>query len=589
MTASKRRFAISALAAAGTALLAPGRVRADPPLVLADRGRSDYRLVLPQDALPSERHAAEEFRKFFKEISGAELPIGVETDPAGTHEIALNARGRIAGTDPELAQAAPGRDGFVIRAKGNHLLIVGDRPRGTLNAVYALLEEQLGCRWFTREISRIPKRERVELGPLGLAVTPPFEYREDYYTEVFDGDWAARHRLNGNHMRLTEAHGGGIHYQPFCHSFDAILSPRDHFAAHPEYFSEVGGRRRQDYAQLCLSNPDVLRLTIDRVKQWIREHSEAKIISVTQNDNGLYCRCAACRAVDEREGSPSGSMIAFVNQVADAIEKDHPEIAIDTFAYQYTRKPPKTLRPRKNVIVRLCSIECCFAHPLATCPQNASFREDIVNWSKICDRLYVWDYVTDFAHYLLPFPNFDALGPNLEFYAAHGVKGIFEEGNYSGGGGGELSELRAYVLAKVLWNPKTDVKQLIEEFTDAVYGEAGPQVREYLELLQDRVRVQGPHVTIWAKPDAPYLGGDFLDRAEAIFDAGAKAVKDPAALARLRKARVPLDYLRLVRTAPGSPDRAKRLEAFGAACAEFGITNESEGQSVEGFKSQTAK
>lgn len=575
---------------AAVAILGVGvSLGADPALVLADHGRSDYRLVLPSDAVPSERHAAEEFQKFFKEISGAEMPIGTEADPAGTHEIALNARGRIAAADPELAKAAPGRDGFAIRTKGNRLLIVGDRPRGTLNAVYTLLEEQLGCRWFTREISRIPKRERVELGPLDVTYTSPFEYREDYYTEVFDGDWAARHRLNGNHMRLTEAHGGGIHYQPFCHSFDAILSPRDHFAAHPEYFSEVGGRRRQDYAQLCLSNPDVLRLTIDRVKQWIREHSEAKIISVTQNDNGLYCHCAACRAIDEREGSPSGSMIAFVNQVAEAIEKDHPEIAIDTFAYQYTRKPPKTLRPRKNVIVRLCSIECCFAHPLATCPQNASFREDIVNWSKICDRLYVWDYVTDFAHYLLPFPNFDALGPNLEFYAAHGVKGIFEEGNYSGGGGGELSELRAYVLAKVLWNPKANVKNAIEEFTDAVYGEAGPRVREYLELLQDRVRVQGPHVTIWAKPDAPYLAGDFLQRAEAIFDAGAKAVKDPAALKRLRKARVPLDYLRLVRTAPGSPERAKRLEAFLAACKEFGITNESEGQSVEGFKGQMTK
>ena len=105
--------------------------------------------------------------------------------------------------------------------------------------------------------------------------------------------------------------------------------------------------------------------------------------------------------------------------IAEDIEHDFPKVRIDTLAYQYTRKPPKTLRPRRNVIVRLCSIECCFAHPLETCssPENARFRADITAWQPVAPTLYVWDYTPNFAHYQQPFPNFDALQPNVRNFA----------------------------------------------------------------------------------------------------------------------------------------------------------------------------
>src|SRR5439155_438422 len=182
-------------------------------------------------------------------------------------------------------------------------------------------------------------------------------------------------------------------------------------------------------------------------------------ISVSQNDTINYCQCEQCKALDDAEGSPAASLLKFVNAVAEAIEPDHPNVRIDTLAYQYTRKPPKTIRPRRNVIVRLCSIECCFAHPLETCPaqENRRFRDDIVAWGPVAPLLYVWDYTTDFGHYQQPFPNFDVLQSNVRFFVKHGVKSLFEQGNYSGGGGGEMEPLRTYVLAKLLWNPDTDL------------------------------------------------------------------------------------------------------------------------------------
>src|SRR5207253_1484283 len=201
--------------------------------------------------------------------------------------------------------------------------------------------------------------------------------------------------------------------------------------------------------QLCLTNPKLRDFMVTRVKEWLRESPDAQIISVTQNDWAGWCECDDCKARDETEESHSGTMLAFVNYIAEKIEPEFPNVAVDTFAYQYTRKPPKTLRPRPNVIVRLCSIECNFREPLDH-PSNAAFAEDIKKWAQICQRLYIWDYVTDFKNYILPRPNWFTLGPNIRFFATNQVRGVFEEGAY-GGYGGEMSELRAWVLAQLLW------------------------------------------------------------------------------------------------------------------------------------------
>ena len=208
---------------------------------------------------------------------------------------------------------------------------------------------------------------------------------------------------------IPEALGGCIKYKGFCHTFYPLVPPDKYFGPHPEWYSLINGKRTHENAQLCLSNPELRDFVVQRVKEWLREAPDAQIISVTQNDCDGACQCPKCKAIDDAEGSPSGSMLAFVNYIAEKIEPEFPHVAVDTFAYQYTRHPPKTIRPRPNVIVRLCSIECNFREPLND-PSNAAFLADLAAWSKICPRLYVWDYVTDFAHYVLPHPNWFTAG-----------------------------------------------------------------------------------------------------------------------------------------------------------------------------------
>ena len=290
--------------------------------------------------------------------------------------------------------------------------------------------------------------------------------------------------------------------------------------------------------------------------------------------------------MDDAEGSPAGSLLKFVNSVAEAIEADHPNVRIDTLAYQYTRKPPRTIRPRANVIIRLCSIECCFAHPLETCPasENKRFRDDIVAWGPIAPQLYVWDYTTDFGHYQQPFPNFDSLQSNVRFYVKHGVKSLFEQGNYSSGGGGEMEPLRAYILAKLLWNPDTDVQKHIHEFVDAYYGKAAPKILDYLEVTHRPMRgPEGRHCHIFDKPRAFYLKEEVLNPAEKILDEAEQLAENDDVRFRVQVAHLPVWYVKIATDRVSGDAKTGLLKRFVAIARKAGISNLSESTTLDAW------
>ncbi|MHC4519405.1 MAG: DUF4838 domain-containing protein, partial [Planctomycetota bacterium] len=270
------------------------------------------------------------------------------------------------------------------------------------------------------------------------------------------------------------------------------------------------------------------------------------IASVSQNDWHGNCQCDKCAAVEKEEGSPAGLMLRFVNAVAADIEEEFPHVAISTLAYQYTRKPPKHVKPRPNVIVRLCSIECSFSKPLAD-ERNKPFRDDIVGWSKICDRLYIWDYTTNFRHHIMPHPNLRVLGPNVKFFADHSVKGIFEQGAYTTNGA-EMAELRAWVLARLLWDPNQDGQALVSEFVEGYYGPAAPHIKAYLEVTHNAVDKSGDWLGCFEKFTAKYLSFETLSRGWSHLEkAEAEVRDDPDLHFRVRVAQLPVTYSFMMR------------------------------------------
>lgn len=512
-------------------------------MILAEKGVAQAVIVTDPAATPTERYAAQELAATLQQITGATFEVQTNiTAPA--HAILVGNGTAAQKLFPDVPFAQLGQEECLIRTKSNHLLLAGGRPRGTLYAVSQFLQEECGVRWWTPWASRIPVQPTLRVADLNRREAPAFEYREPFWFPAFDVDWQWRNSCNGANPGIPVAKGGHISYQGFVHTFYSLVPPDKYFAEHPEWFSLIDGKRTSANAQLCLTNPKLRDFVVQQVKERLRAMPEANIISVSQNDCFNPCQCPDCQALDTAEGSHAATMIDFVNYVADQIAPEFPHVAVDTLAYQYTRHPPKTLRPRPNVIVRLCSIECNFHVPLDA-PPNAKFAEDIRGWSKLTDRLYVWDYVTDFAHYVQPFPNWFALGPNLRFFQEHHVKGVFEEGAYQSNGS-EMSEMRAWVLAQLLWNPHQDDRALIREFLEGYYGPAARPIGQYLVLLDQAA--QDYNLTCYTPTDAAFLHFQTLAEAEKLWQQAEAAVAShPELLARVRQGHLSVRYVWLSR------------------------------------------
>ena len=530
--------------------LAPGRYRFEireparrsivtPRLTLAEDGQARAVIVVAADAPAPEQHAAKELADFLGQVTGGEFSL-VDA-PAKDKASIFVGRAAAKLADPALKTEDLGDEGIAIVTTDKGLVLTGHGPRGTLYAVYTFLEDVVGCRWWSSQAATIPHKPTLRISRLNTRYVPPLEYREVFWTDAFDGDWSVRNKCNGQAHRLDAARGGRHIYEGFVHTFYPLIPPQKYFAEHPEWFSEINGTRKHDHAQLCLTNEAMKAELIKNLKARLRANPAATIASVSQNDWHGNCQCATCKALDEANGGPAGSLLTFVNDVADAIREEFPHVAISTLAYQYTRKPPTQVVPRDNVIVRLCSIECSFSKPLAD-KRNEAFAQDIIGWSKICDRLYIWDYTTNFRHYFLPHPNVRVLVPNVRFFVDHGVKGIFEQGAYTTRGA-EMAELRAWVLAKTLWNPAASERRLIDEFLTGYYGPAAVHVDRYLNVIHDAVDKSGDHLGCFSPDTAKFLSFETLSDGWRHLKAAEQAVaNDPERLNRVRVAQLPVMY-----------------------------------------------
>jgi hypothetical protein len=583
-----------------TALTALVTTAADVvPRELAFDGKSPYVILVPAAASPAETTAAGELRRYLQQVTGADLPILPETQaPAGRPFIAVGPCRLLGTLLPTLDLAKVGFDGIVMKTAGANLVLAGPPPRGTLYAVYTFLEDVVGCRWWTSTEQTVPARPTLAIPDLDVAYAPPLRSREAFYRDAFDGPFAATLKLNGHFERIGPEYGGHLAIIGWCHTFFQILPPETYFAAHPDWYSEINGKRSAEGTQLCLANAAMRAEFVRIAKEWIRKDPNAGLISVSQNDWGGRCECAACRTLEQQEVNPSGPLLHFVNAVAAEIEKEFPEVLVETLAYQYTRQPPKLVRPRANVVIRLCTIECSYAQPLETGKQNETFRKDIEAWSAIAPRLYVWDYVTNFANYLLPHPNLRVLAPNLRFFIKNHTIGLFEQGD-AGSGTGDFVRLRAWLLAHLMWDPSKDENALINEFLEGYYGPAAPFLRQYLDLLLDSAEATDVYLRCYLQDTGAWLPQAVLEKATAVYAQAAAAVAaDPVLSERVRRERLPLDLVWLqhfsagerVRAALGTPfvipgyaDPKAAAEDFVALSLKHNVGQYAEGRPFPAF------
>jgi hypothetical protein len=562
---------------------------------------ANWDIIIAEDASPSEIYAAKEFQTHFAQASSIQLPIvgGSDHPTAGKQHVYIGASSAMRASKVGFSTDEFGEEDFRIIVRDDNIAIAG-RPqagtRGTLYGVYTFLEDYVGVRFLTIDHRYVPAigTWRV-VGPLDRFCHPPLRFRWSYYGETNQNPaFAARIRVNT--VAGAAELGGKTGLNLINHSFHRQLSAQTYGKEHPEYFALVEGERKLDVGgggpELCLTNPDVLRIVTNSVLDTLKQSPGLKNISVSQNDNNKYCRCERCAALDRREGTPMGSLLTFVNAVADEIAKQYPDVMVGTLSYWYSRKPPKTIKPRPNVQIQLCSIECCVLHPIndPACKKNVQFCQDLADWGSMCKNISIWNYNTNFSNYLLPCPNLRVIESNIRYFVANNAMGIFMQaaGNALGA---ELSELRNYVMANLLWDPSKSGRELADEFLDLHYGRSADPIRRFINLTHDKALASGLHPNCFGKARNYAIDES---TAQAGLDAFAEAMKlaeNDAVRARVEKASIcayraaiePIWYIKdRSRLDPALAQRMRPLtQTFLELCAKHGVSRVSEHSAIE--------
>ncbi len=398
--------------------------------------------------------------------------------------------------------------GFTITSKAGKLTISGQSDTACLYGVYEFLESYIGWRFLTPDAQALlTPGENIDI-PNGIEVSekPGITYRSLFTPETLAGkvegynadnvaDFWGQMRLNADDGHLSERQGTSRMKwaeNRSCHTFGTLANGAHSLTEQP-----------------CFSDETVYQNMLARALKWLSDNPNAALISISQDDNNYYCQCENCQRVAKEEGTEteprqSGPIIRFVNRIAEAIEKEYPDVLVHTFAYTYSEKPPLVTKARDNIAIQYCTISACFQHAIndPDCNQNgglygwnfnnAARAADIVEWGKVAQNIYIWDYGSSCDISFIYFPTLDVLLENTRFFAENNVKGIFLNG--SGDKMPEFSELRTYMHAKVYWDPymtEEEYQRCIDEFMQGYYGDAWEEMREYYDFLTESSNKSG--------------------------------------------------------------------------------------------------
>lgn len=535
-------------------------------VVLVKDGKAKSRIVIAGDK-KVDQTAAKLLQSFVQKMSGCELAI-VSEQPVRKGDILI---GDVPSKDfgkSGCQQPALGEDGFYLSTKDGVLRILGGTGNGTVYGAVTLLEKYLGVDYWGEHEYTCPSMKTISLPQIDLVDNPAFRYRQSqFYGLHTDPVYKWWNRLE----EPNEAFAAGY----WVHTFDKLLPSAVYGKDHPEYYSYFKGKRHPGKAsQWCLTNPEVFEIVSQRVDSIFKANPGQKLICVSQNDgNYTNCTCDNCRKIDEEEGALSGSLIHFINKLAARF----PDKEFATLAYLYTMNPPQKVKPLPNVVIMLCDIDCNREVSLTENASGREFVKALEGWSRITDNIFIWDYGINFDNYLAPFPNFHILQDNIRLFKKNHATMHFSQ--IAGSRGGDFAELRTYLVSKLMWNPEVDVDSLTQHFLKGYYGEAAPYLYQYTKVMEGALIGSGLRLWIYDSPVSHKQGmlkPELMRRYNLLFDQAEKAVNgDPVYLARVRRARLPLQYseLEIARTESEKDlnDINRKLDLFEARVKEFNV------------------
>ncbi len=490
----------------------------DTGIVLAENGKTDYTVVIPEKPSVYEEFAASELQLRFKEATGAELPLIYDNDEKAVYSESA----KLISISDTKVQKASGvtadyatyrRSGARMVTKGSCVILTGASEQGALYAVYDFLNVLFNYEYFDIDTYTLTEKERVTLPKLDESNIPDMDYRiySDYRQFPNDGGSI----YEAYRMKL-QWHDDG--WAVGGHAVDVIL-PYTTYAVqqgHYDWYDSHGPHwvsNSQAWCQLCYTNEDMRKEFVERTKTLLTQYPDATLMGFGQSDVNSWCECENCTAVTEKyahEGMSARGAITqtiFVNKVIEEIEEwiavEYPgrQVRYMVFAYHQTITAPAHKDENGNYIPNgsengdysmklhdkvYVSYADIYANRNLTWRDNPAVAENLKAWAACTKGIQIYEYAADAANYLLPYDGIQVFAENYRFAKELGFSEYFHEGAGNGTASG-FTGLRYYVSSKLMWDTSLDVNELISKYINACYGPAADEMQEFYDILRTRL------------------------------------------------------------------------------------------------------
>ena len=516
--------------------------------VLIDDGKSSFVIYADKETGITGKFAAVQLMKYIKKSTGTGLKI-VDKYPADKKVIQLS-----------VNSGSNQKEGFKTEAlSSSKILICGNDERGLLYGVYDFLEKAFGIRWLApfdyAEV--IPHQKTVKLPLWRDESSPRMLYRRFHYCSAGRGvpkpmehrynvaDWCVKNRYNVELERLVSkydsasvkktrmdkikefyAKRGGYIALPtmWGHNYHYWVSPKKYFKTNPKYFcyESSTGKWRAERAQLCATNPDVVKIIIKRAVEYFKKYPEREYFPLFQEDGSrLWCQCPKCQKL-YKDGNMNGYKtehnINLANNVAIELNKIIPGKKVATYAYSVTSQPPVHVKPNNNVFVTYCLMD--FSNP-DKFPWRGFYGEELSAWSKLCNGnliLYTYNYL-DFYYTA---NTSKSLIRTFRYFNLEKIKCSCQESNENWYG---VSAYNYYLSARLAWNPWFNTKEFRKDYYEKFYGKAAKYIDKYHSLLEECLSNK-KYWLEYGNRTLPHIPAEKLKIMEQCLEEAQTAVKD---------------------------------------------------------------
>lgn len=487
-------------------------------------------------------------------------------------------------------------DGYILKVKDDNLIIKGANQSGTKNGIYDFLETKLGCMFLRNDYDYIPEFPTIRLENYDEVINPSIAWRKQFQYEALQNNWYDKLKLNGT--KAKEGFKEGIYAQwgTWCHTQFQFVPPEKYFDSHPEYFAWINGKRCYQakwhssdmQTHLCLTNEDVYEIVKAGMKSEIQKNPEALYWDFSIMDTPVkVCQCPECNRINTKYQSNSATIIMFINRLAKDLGKEFPNLMFSTLAYQDCINPPVGLEVEQNVVIKLCANPGSqgYSYSVGANKNSKQIKLLLESWGNIAKNIVVWDYVVDFNHLLLPFPNYDVQKANMDFYVDNNVMGVFHQGSREKGD--EMADMRTYLLSRQMWDKDIDFEALMKKYIQLNYGEASPYIEEYLETMSESYISHNKELNLYDNPSEhkyDYLSASNIAKYMQLTEKAMAAVQDDQmALEQVEKVRMCVLYAKCTESSLDIAGKKAAAEEMKIYTDKFGVTKYHEVIEIEKF------